>query len=202
VIVRALYGLKSAGAAFRAHLASCMRDMGYVSCKADPDLWLKAETRPDDGTRYYSYILCYVDDILCIHHDAMTVLGKVNKYLPLKPDSVGDPDIYLGAKLRQTRLPNGVTAWALSPSKYVHQAVRNCETHLKDHYDGRYSLPKRADNPFSMSYEPELDDSTPLDPDAASYFQTIIGVMRWMVEIGRIDIETEVSLLSSHLAYP
>jgi hypothetical protein len=99
VIVRALYGLKSAGAAFRAHLASCMRDMGYVSCKADPDLWLKAETQPDDGTRYYSYVLCYVDDILCIHHDAMKVLGKISTYLQLKPDSVGDPDIYLGAKL-------------------------------------------------------------------------------------------------------
>ncbi len=181
-----------------------MQDIGYVSCKADPDLWLKAETRPDDNVTYYSYIHCYVDDILCIHHDAMKVLDKINRYLPLKPDSVGDPDIYLGgAKLRQTRqLPNGVTAWALSPSKYVNQAVRNCEKHLKTHFDGRFSLPKRADNPFSMTYEPELDDSTPLDPDAASYFQTTIGVMRWMVEIGRIDIAMEVSLLSSHLAYP
>jgi hypothetical protein len=127
--------------------------------------------------RYYLYILCYVDNILCIHHDMMAVLGKVDKYLPLKPDSVGDPDIYLGAKLQQTRLPNGVTVWALSPSKYVNQAVRNCKMHLKDHYDGRYSLPKWADNPFCMSYEPELDDSTPLDADAASYFQPIIGVM-------------------------
>jgi hypothetical protein len=53
-----------------------------------------------------------------------------------------------------------------------------------------------------MSYEPELDESTPLDPDAASYFQSIIGVMQWMIEIGRIDIATEVSLLSSNLAYP
>ncbi len=32
VIVRALYGLKSAGAAFQAHLASFMRQMGYTSC--------------------------------------------------------------------------------------------------------------------------------------------------------------------------
>jgi hypothetical protein len=38
IIVRALYGLKSAGAAFRAHLASFMRHMGYTCCKADPDL--------------------------------------------------------------------------------------------------------------------------------------------------------------------
>ena len=46
VIVHALYGLKSAGAAFQAHLASFMCQMGYTSCKADPDLWLKAVTRP------------------------------------------------------------------------------------------------------------------------------------------------------------
>ncbi len=38
VIVRALYGLKSAGASFQAHLASFMCQMGYTSCKADPDL--------------------------------------------------------------------------------------------------------------------------------------------------------------------
>ena len=126
IIVRALYGLKSAGAAFRAHLASFMRTMGYKSCKADPDLWLKEETRPNDNLRYYSYILCYVDDILVINHDSISVLNRINEYLPLKPTSVGDPDIYLGAKLRYVRLPNGVYAWALSPSKYVSQAVANC----------------------------------------------------------------------------
>ena len=63
VIVRALYGLKSVGAAFRSHLAKCMEFMGYQSCKANPDLWLKPEQRPEDGVKYYSYILCYVDDI-------------------------------------------------------------------------------------------------------------------------------------------
>ncbi len=50
VIVRALYGLKSTGAAFQAHLASFMRQMGYTSCKADPDLWLKAVTRSNAPT--------------------------------------------------------------------------------------------------------------------------------------------------------
>ena len=38
VIVRVLYGLKSAGAAFRSHLSKCMESLGYQSCKADPDL--------------------------------------------------------------------------------------------------------------------------------------------------------------------
>ena len=33
IIVRAIYGLKSSGAAFHAHLADCMRSMGYTSCR-------------------------------------------------------------------------------------------------------------------------------------------------------------------------
>ena len=41
VIIRALHVLKSAGAAFRSHLARCMESLGCQSCKADLDLWLK-----------------------------------------------------------------------------------------------------------------------------------------------------------------
>jgi hypothetical protein len=72
-----------------------MCQMGYTSCKADPDLWLKAMTRPEDNVHYYTFILCYVDDILCIHHDPMSVMSEINGYLH-------NPDIYFGAKLKQT----------------------------------------------------------------------------------------------------
>jgi hypothetical protein len=202
IIVHALYGLKSAGAAFRAHLASFMRQMGYTSCKADPELWLKAETQPDDNFRYYAYILCYVDNILVIHHDAMSILDKINGYMPLKPTLFGDPDIYLGAKLRQTQLANGIWAWGLSLSKYVAQAVKNCANHLKEELNGRYTMPSKADNPFPTDYSPELDTSEPLDAEYSLFYQHLIGIMRWVVELGRIDIATKVSLLSSHLAYP
>jgi len=71
----------------------------------------------------------------------MTILDRINGYMPLKPYLVGDPDIYLGAKLRQTRLPNGVWAWGLSPSKYVAQSVKNCQTRLTDQLHNRYRLP-------------------------------------------------------------
>ena len=40
IVVRSLYGLKSAGAAFCNHLADCMRHLGWQSCMADQDLWL------------------------------------------------------------------------------------------------------------------------------------------------------------------
>jgi hypothetical protein len=52
IIVRTLYGLKSAGAAFHAHLASFMRQMGYTSCNTGPDIYLGAKlkmTQLDNG---------------------------------------------------------------------------------------------------------------------------------------------------------
>jgi hypothetical protein len=39
IIVRSLYGLKSAGASYRYHFATCMEHLGFTSgCKADPDV--------------------------------------------------------------------------------------------------------------------------------------------------------------------
>jgi Reverse transcriptase (RNA-dependent DNA polymerase) len=44
IIVRALYGLKSAGATFRAFLGEHSYNLGFRSSKADPDVWLRPRT--------------------------------------------------------------------------------------------------------------------------------------------------------------
>ncbi len=93
-------------------------------------------------------------------------------------------------------------AWGLSPSKYVVQAVKNCQLHLTNKLAGRYSIPARADIPFPVDYDPSTDLSDFLDPDCSSFYQHLIGVMRWMVKLGCIDIATEVSMLSSYLGCP
>jgi hypothetical protein len=41
IIVQALYGLESPGAAYRNHLASYLRELKFHSCLADPDVWLR-----------------------------------------------------------------------------------------------------------------------------------------------------------------
>ena len=53
---RDLYGLKSAGASFRKHLADFMIHRGYNLCPDYLDMWINpnAET---GGNSYYSYIL-------------------------------------------------------------------------------------------------------------------------------------------------
>ena len=74
LIVRSLYGLRSSGAAFRNHLADCMKHLGFKPCLADSDLWMKPKVRPDDGVEYYARVLLYVDDALVVHHDGESVL--------------------------------------------------------------------------------------------------------------------------------
>ena len=110
--------------------------------------------------------------------------------------------MYLGAKIWKMTLINGVVAWGMSPLKYVHEDAKNCAKHVKDNFPGKYTFSAHSENPFVMGCEDVMETSKDLYPSEASYFQSIIGVMRWMVEIGRIDIATEVSLISYHLAYP
>ena len=201
LIVRALCGLKSAGASFGRHIADCMHQLGHKPCKADPDLWFKPMVRPDDGFHYYAYFLLYVDDILSVHHDGEQALHELDKFFQMKPGSIGDPDIYLGAKLRKVQLDNGVHAWGMSASKYVNEAVHNAEDCLAANFGGQ-KLPKRASAPWPSDYVSELDSSPELNVNLANYCQSQIGVLNWMVELGHVDIITETNKLASHMALP
>ena len=72
------------------------------------------------------------------------------------------------------------------------EAVLNCKKYLKENLSDEYEFISNAPNPFLLVYEPCMDLSPLLLPDEASYFQNIIVVMRWMVELGRIDIAVKV----------
>ena len=56
--------------------------------------------------------------------------------------------------------------------------------------------------PLFNGYRPELDSSPELDGADGAYYQSLIGIIWWMVDLSRIDICCEVSMMSSHLALP
>ncbi len=47
------------------------------------------------------------------------------------------------------------------------------------------------------TYHPSEDVSAELNADGLRYYQELIGVLRWAIEIGRRDIVLEVALLLS-----
>ncbi len=100
------------------------------------------------------------------------------------------------------QLENGIWAWGISPFKYVKEAVNNCKDYVCKHHRPQYRLSKLAPNPFSTKYQGGIDISPELNLSLASYFQSLIGIMCWMVELGCIDIAMEVSMLLSHSALP
>ena len=114
---------------------------------------------------------------MSIHHDSENVWKKLNGYLPLKPGLVRSPAMYLVTNLMHKQLLNGIWTWSLSPPRYVQEAVRICKEYVAKHLSKSYRLPKRADNPFKSSCCPELDVSLVLEPDEASLYQSLIGVM-------------------------
>ena len=56
---------------------------------------------------------------MVIHHAAGTALHEFDQFFKMKSGSIGDPNMYLGDKLRKVVWENGFEAWAISASKYV-----------------------------------------------------------------------------------
>ena len=199
LIRRALYGGKSSGADFWKHLRTCMEHLGFVSCKADSEIWMRP-AKKDSGEEYWEYVLLYVDDALCISMNGKHVLEKeIGKYFYIKDGSVGPPTIYLGNKVSKVTLENGAKAWAFSSSQYIQNAVKNVEGYL-DKMDAK--LPRNVQSPIARDYRPEVDISPELHPREASHYMSLIGILRWIVELGRVDITAEVSILASCMALP
>jgi len=131
LIVRALYGLKTSGAAWRAHLANTLHLLGYKSCLTDPDVWF-CPARKTDGFECYEYVLVYVDDLLVLSHQGEKTMKALQDFYHLK-DGYALPICYLGTEVKQWHFSQDVTKtkWALSSTQYVREAIKNIETHLK-----------------------------------------------------------------------
>ena len=136
-----------------------------------------------------------VDDALVISNRGEYVIRKeIETYFYVKDGSIGPPSIYLGNKDYKITLENGVETWSFSSAQYVQVAVANVEEYLTKH--GK-SLPHKATSPFTLGYRPEVDVAPELDAKDAAYYQSLIGILLWIVELGRADIAVEASLMTS-----
>ena len=84
IIVKALYGLKTSGARFHERLAQVLTSLGYKTCKAVSDVWMK-----DCGT-HYEYVCTWVDDLLYSGNDPKSFYDALQK-IGFKLKGVGEP---------------------------------------------------------------------------------------------------------------
>ena len=114
VIVRALYGLKSAGAALRCQLARYMESLGYNSFMADLDLCQNKKLG-----QMMRYTVTPISCVMSMTFFVFTTMQMLFFSYYTNKLNIGNLDMYLGAKLYKTRFHNRVWTWAISPVEYI-----------------------------------------------------------------------------------
>jgi hypothetical protein len=72
--------------------------------------------------------------------------------------------------------------WSMSSDTYIKRSIADVEQHLLD--IGETLIKQRQ--PILGDYHPELDSSSLLNDKLTNYYQGLIGVLRWVTELGRL----------------
>ena len=164
IIVKALYGLRTSGARFHESLADTLRDLEFIQCKSDPDVWLRK------GTHCWEYICVYVDDLLAVMEDPKEFFDTLINTYKYKLKGVGPIHYHLGADFRRDQ--EGTLY--MSPKTYIQRFLENYSRTFGE-------MPKKYSSPMEKNDSPELDDSALLEPDDIKKYQSIIGALQWCI---------------------
>ena len=167
IIEKALYGLKSLGAAWRSMLRETILDIEFLDTVADHDVYRRLAVKPN-GDKYYEYLCVYADDLLVASHRAQEILNAFGKIYRLKEEAK-EPDIYLGASICKKTQEDGSYYWEMNSEKYVRSMVKQVVEYAEKKnilIPGR----KRSYTPLPSNCHPELDTSEMLEAEDATTY--------------------------------
>jgi hypothetical protein len=157
------------------------------------------------GSDCYEHMLLHTNDALVVSEDAKQVpWNKLGRHFTSKEELIGPPKMCLGGHYQKAQLNNnGIECWAFSSSQHVEAAFKNVEDRLsKKRDDVNWNRPMKAETPLPMLHCPALDVSLELQAADAACCMSLIGMLRWIVKLGHVDLCLECSMLPSHLALP
>jgi hypothetical protein len=166
LIVRALYGLKSSGASWRAHIADTLSNMVFVPSPGDPDVWMRQAFNQMTKAADWEYLLVYVDDLLAIGMEPRVTLNILESDYNYVLKDFGPPTRYVGASIGTYDIDDHTQCVFMSPDQYVANAITVVQANLQKHNTKLNSI--RSDVPMTPGYHPEVDTSDPLDADATN----------------------------------
>ena len=117
IIIRALCDLKRSGAVFRSFLANHLHDIGCRPSQADPDLWTRAAIK-SNGVKYWEYILCYINGILCISHGPIKSMKLTQLKFKIKENRIKPLTTYLSATISTMNNAHGNQCWTMFSDQY------------------------------------------------------------------------------------
>ena len=185
IIVKALYGLKSSGLRWHERLADVLRSMGFFPSRAEPDIWMRGKGD------HYEYIAVYVDDLLILSKEPQAIVDTLLQDYDFKLKGTGPIEFHLGCDF--LRDEDGVLRYA--PLKYIAKSLEEYKRLFG-------SYPKQYASPLEKGDHPELDSSPELDLEQTKIYQSLIGVLQWAIQIGRMDLCTSVMTMSRFRVAP
>ena len=180
LINKALYGLRTSGGRWAERLADVLTDMGWQQSRVDAAIWMN-----DCGT-HYEYICVWVDDLLIMSKDPMTIVNQLKEHFTLK--GVGEPEYFLGADMKTVETPEKV--FTMGSGTYIKKILEQFERAMG------YAPPKRVNTPLDPDDHPELDTSELLNDKMRKTYWSLMGMLQWAVTLGRIDIHVAVMTMA------
>ncbi len=194
-ITKALYGLKSSGARWHDVLADALRDLGWKSCKMEPNFWYREN---GDG---YEFICIWVDDILIASKRNEAIHDDLKRLFKVKGGEF--PSYYLGADLEFVEDPtSGEMVLGLSCRTYLKNVIPRIEEKLRD-TSGETKLARtRVLTPMMEHYHPEEEVEMEVTEDKRKWYMSLVGMGSWCMQLCRIDIAYAVNSMASYRHSP
>ena len=186
LIRKAIYGLASSSERFHCLLADTLRLFGWKPTRFDNDVWI----RLDETGKMYEYLCTHVDDFMIVSRKPETAMAEIQSVYLVKDSSKGPPDYYLGNDYKKDKKGR----WCIGCKKYLTEAVSRVEKIFGE-------LPKKV-SPMEDGDHPEEDCSALLDDDGHQKYQMLIGMLNWIVCLGRMDVAFATTSLSRFTACP
>jgi hypothetical protein len=153
----------------------------------------------EDGSEYYEYFLVYVDDCLVISFDPGGVLKQLETEYKYRLKDVGEPTKFLGAKIGKYTT-DCQDLWYISAESYLEKVLVAVEERFGK-LDTLFAR-SRIDTPAPKDFHSEIDISDFLNGEDIDLYQSYIGILRWAVELGRIDLTHFISAMAKFSMVP
>jgi hypothetical protein len=189
IIVRALYGLTTSAERYRTLFADFLRGLGFTPTRYDRDVWMRLRESADG----YDYICTHVDDFKIVAKDPERWMEMVKGTFLVKES--GERDYYLGNNYVYHKAQD---LWTMGTTTFAHESIRRVESVHGVLRKYKTPLPP-AD---SEGGHPETDTSPLLDTTGLRQYQHLLGMLQWLVTIGRPDLCNAVASLSRFSACP
>jgi hypothetical protein len=186
IIRKALYGLASSAERWHSHFADTLRGLGFTPTRYDNDVWI----RPSENKKGYEYICTHVDDFMIVAKRPDLIMQKLQEVYAIGEKSITEPEYYLGNDYKKDRKGR----WCIGCKQYLKEALARVES--------IFGSLRKCSVPMTAGDHPELDDSPLLNDDKHRKYQMIIGMLNWVVTIGRLDVAFSTSSLSRFTACP